>query len=133
MRSVISQSINQRLGLRESSFPGAQQVTVGMVPSDQLTTSIPTHLSNMTIGTGQFEDSDDQDDREEDLLQVDGPMDIHSPADDSDENENGEQNTNTQKRPRKQYGPADEARIAMTKQRQAKIERQNQEKERAKG
>ena len=34
----ITKSLNDRLGLTESSLPGAQSVTVTMVQSDQLTT-----------------------------------------------------------------------------------------------
>ena len=51
------QSLNHRLGLRKSSLPGAQPVTVAMVQSDQLTTNIPIHLSNR-IDTGQQDDFD---------------------------------------------------------------------------
>ena len=44
----------------------------------------------MSIGTGQPDDSDYQDDREEELYQADGITDVHTPTDDSDDNENGE-------------------------------------------
>ena len=47
-----------------------------MVQSDQLTTNIPNHLSN-SIATGQQDDSDYQDDREEELYQVDGTTDLY--------------------------------------------------------
>ena len=40
-----------------------------MVQSDQLTTNIPNHLLN-SIATGQQDDFDHQDDREEELYQV---------------------------------------------------------------
>ena len=60
------QSLNHRLGLRKSSLLGAQLVTVAKVQSDQLITNIPTHLSNR-IDTGQQDDSDYQDDRDEEL------------------------------------------------------------------
>ena len=73
-RSNITQSLNQRLGLRESSLLGAQPVTVATVQSDQLTTDIPNHLSN-SIAIGQQDDFDYQDDREEELYQVDGTTD----------------------------------------------------------
>ena len=118
-RLDITQSLNHTLGLRKSSFPGAQPVTVAMVQSNQLTTKFPTHLSNMSIGTGQPDDSDYQDDREEELYQVDGTMDVHSPTDDSDDNENGEQGNIIHKRPRKKYAPADTVRKKLTKQSQA--------------
>ena len=48
--------------------------------SNQLTTNIPNHLSN-SIATGEQEDSDYQDDREEELYQVDGTMGIQAPTD----------------------------------------------------
>ena len=51
-----------------------------MVQSDQLNTNIPKHLSN-PIATGQQDDSDYQDDREEELYQVDGTTDIQMPTD----------------------------------------------------
>ena len=54
-RLNITQSLNHRLGLRKSSLPGAQPVTVAMVQSDLLTTNIPNHLSN-SIATGQQDD-----------------------------------------------------------------------------
>ena len=56
-RLHITQSLNHRLGLRESSLPGVQPVTVAMVQSDELTTDIPNHLHNSTA-TGQQDDSD---------------------------------------------------------------------------
>ena len=74
----IIQSLNHRLGLRKSSLWGAQPVTVAMVQFNQLTTKFPTHLSNMKIETGQPDDSDYEDNRE----------DVHTPTDDSDDNEN---------------------------------------------
>ena len=50
----------------------------------------PTQLFNISIGTGHPDKSDYQDDREEELYQVDGTMDVHTPTDDSDDNEDGE-------------------------------------------
>ena len=60
-----------------------------MVQSDQLTTDIP-NLSPNSIATGQQTDYDYQDDREEDLYQVDGTTDVQTPNDDSDDNEDNE-------------------------------------------
>ena len=71
------QSLNHRLGLRKSSLLGAQPITVAMVQSDQLTTNISTNFSNR-IDTGQQDDSDYQDDRDEKLYQVDGTTDIQT-------------------------------------------------------
>ena len=75
----ITKSLNDRLGLTESSLPGAQSVTVAMVLSDQLTTNIPNNSPNSTE-IGQQDDCDYQDDREEYLYQVDGTMDIQTPT-----------------------------------------------------
>ena len=61
--------------------------------SDQLTTNIPDHLPN-SIATGQQDDSDNQDNREEELYQVDGTMDVLTPTDNSDDNEDNEPDNN---------------------------------------
>ena len=74
-RLNITQSLNYRLGLTESSLPGAQSVTVAMVQCDQLITNIPNDLPN-SIATGQQDDYNFQDNREEELYQVDGTMDV---------------------------------------------------------
>ena len=47
----ITKSLNDRLGLRESSLPGAQSVTVATVQSDQLTTRILNNSPNSTAGS----------------------------------------------------------------------------------
>ena len=99
------QSLNHRLGQRQSSLPGAQPVTVAMVQSDQLTTDIPNHLSN-NIATGQQDDFDYQDAREEELYQVDGTMDIQTPTDNSDDNEDNEPDNNVHKKTEKGICPS---------------------------
>ena len=121
----ITKSLNVRLGLTESSLPGAQSVTVATMQSDQLTTRIPNNSPNSTE-RGQQDDSDYLDDREEYLYQVDGTMDMHTPTDHSTDGED------TCKRQRKTYTPADTIRKELTKQRQAQILKNQQEKERAK-
>ena len=88
--------------------------------SNQLTTNIPNHLSN-SIATGQQDDSDYQDDKEEELYQVDGTMDVQTPADNSDDNEDNEPDNNAHKRQRKTYALTDTVRKEMTKQRQADL------------
>ena len=85
-----------------------------MVQSDQLTTNIPNHLSN-SIATGQQDDSDYQDDREEELYQVDGTMDVQTPTDNSDDKKDNKPENNARKRQRKTYAPADTVRKEMTK------------------
>ena len=127
----ITKSLHDRLGLTESSLLGAQSVTVTTVQSDQLTTKIPNNLPN-NAEIGQQDDYDYQDDREEYLYQVDGTTDIHSPTDHSADNEDTEPDNNTCKRQRKIYAPADTIRKDLTKQRQAQILKNQQEKERAK-
>ena len=127
----ITKSLNDRLGLTESSLLGAQSVTVAMVQSDQLTTRIPNMSPNSTE-IGQQNDNDCQDDREEYLYQVDGTTDICSPTDHSTDDEDTEPDNNTCKRQRKIYIPADTIRKDLTKQRQAQILKNQQEKERAK-
>ena len=80
----------------------------------------------------QQDDYDYQDDREDYLYQVDGTMDIHSPTDHSADDEDTEPDNNTCKRQRKTYTLADTIRKDLTKQRQAQILKNQQEKERAK-
>ena len=102
-----------------------------MVQSDQLTTKIPNNSPNSTE-IGQQDDNDYLDNREEYLYQVDGTTDIHTPTDHSTDDEDTEQDNNTCKRQRKTYAPADTNKKELTKQRQAQILKNQQEKERAK-
>ena len=127
----ITKSLNDRLGLTKSSLLGAQSVTVAMVQSDQLTTRIPNNSPNSTW-IGQQGDNDYLDDREEYLYQVDGTTDMHTPTDHSTDDEDTEPDNNTHKRQRKIYAPADTNRKELTKQIQAQILKNQQEKERAK-
>ena len=113
------------------SLPGAQSVTVAIVQSDQLTTRIPNNLSNSTE-IDQQDDNDYLDDREEYLYQVDSTMDIRTPTDHSTDDEDTEPDNSTCKRQRKIYTPADTIRKDLTKQRQAQMLKNQQEKERAK-
>ena len=64
-RLNIMQSLNNKLGLTEISLMGAHSVTVAIVQSNQLTTDIPNYLPN-SIATGQQDNYDYQNDREED-------------------------------------------------------------------
>ena len=126
----ITKSLNDRLGLTENSLLGAQSVTVAMVQSDQLTTRIANNSLNNTE-IGQQDDNDYPDDREEYLYQVDGTTDIHTPTDHSADDEDTEPD-NKHKRQRKTYAPADTKRKELTKQRQAQILKNQQERQRAK-
>ena len=109
----ISRSLHDRLGLIENSLPGAQTVTVAMVQSDQLTTKIHNYLPK-TIGIGQENDIDYQDNREDYLYQADGTTNIHTPTDTSTDDEDTEQDNYTCKRQRKIYAPADISRKELT-------------------
>ena len=127
----ITKSLNDRLDLTESSLLGAQSVTVAMVQSNQITTRIPNNSPNSTE-IGQQDDNDYPGDREEYLHQVDSTTDIHTPTDHFTDDEDTEPDNNTCKRQRKTYAPADTNRKELTKQRQAQILKNQQEKERAK-
>ena len=81
---------------------------------------------------GQQNDNDCLDNREEHLYQVDGTMDIHTPTDHSTDDEDTEPDNNVCKRQRKVYAPADTNRKELTKQRQAQVLKNQQEKERLK-
>ena len=100
-----------------------------MVESDPLTTRIPNNSPNSTE-IGQQDDNDYPDDREEYLYQVDGTADIHTATDHSADDEDTEPDNNTHKRQRKIYAPADTIRKDLTKQRQAQILKNQQEKDR---
>ena len=127
----ITRSLHDRLGLTENSLPGAQTITVAIVQSDQLTTRIPNYLpSNREIG--QQNDNDYLDDRKEYLYQVDGTTDVHTPTDHSTDYKDTEPYNNTRKRQRKVHAPADASRKELTKQRQAQVLKNQQEKERLK-
>ena len=127
----ITQSLNNRLGLTEISLLGAQSATVATVQSDQLTTDSPNHSPN-SIMIGQQDDYDYQDDREEDLYQVDGTTDVQTPNDNSDDNEDNEPDNAASKRQRKTCATANTIRKEMTKQRCADVLKKQQEKEKAK-
>ena len=99
--------------------------------SDQLTTVIPNYSPN-SIATGQQDDYDYQDDREEDLYQVDGTTDVQTPNDDSDDNEDNEPDNTAVKRQRKTYASANTIRKEMTKQSHTDVLKKLQEKEKAK-
>ena len=110
----MTRSLHDRLGLTENSLPGEQTVTVATVQSDQLTTRIPNYSPN-NIVTGQQNDNDYLDDREEYLNQVDDTMDAHTPTDHSADDEDTEPDNKTSKRQRKVYAPADASRKELTK------------------
>ena len=102
-----------------------------MVQSDQLTTNIPNNLPNSTE-ISQQDDCDYQDDREEYLYKADGTMDTHTPTDHTTDDKDTEPDNNVCKRERKTYTPADTITKDLTKQRQAQLLKNQQEKERAK-
>ena len=99
--------------------------------SDQLTIRIPNYSPN-NIEIGQQNDNDYPDDREEYLYQVDGTMDIQAPIDHSTDDEDTEHDNNTSKRQRKVCVVVDTNRKKLTKQKQAQVLENKQEKERLK-
>ena len=123
--------LNDRLGLTESSLPGAQSVTVATVQSDQLTTNIPNNSPNSTE-IGQQDDYDYQDDREEYLYQVDGTTDVHTLTDHSADDEDTEPDNNACKRQRKTCAPVDTIRKDLTKQETSTIIRESTRKRKLK-
>ena len=102
-----------------------------MVQFDQLTTRIPNYLPN-NIGIGQQHGNDHPDNREDYLYQINGTTDIHTPTDHSTDDEDTEPNNNAHKRQRKVCALADASRKELTKQRQAQVLKNQQEKERLK-
>ena len=102
-----------------------------MVQSNQLTTGIPNKSPN-NAEIGQQDGNDFLDDREEYLYQVDGTMDVHTPTDHSADDDDTEPDNNTHEKQRKVHVPADTNRKELTKQRQAQILKNQQEKERLK-
>ena len=116
----ITKYLSNRLGLTDSSLPGAQPVTVARVQSNQLTTNIPNNSPNSTQ-IGQQDDYAYQDDRDEYLYQVDGTTEIHTPTDHSADDEDTEPDNNASKIQRKTYTPAYTIRKDLTKQRQAQL------------
>ena len=127
----ITRSLHDRLGLTGNSLPGAPKITVAMVQSNQLTTRILNYSPN-NIEIGQQNDNDYLDDREEYLYHVDGTTDIHTPTDHSTDDEDTEPDNDARKRQRKVYAPVDTNRKELTKQRQAQVLKNQQEKERLK-
>ena len=99
--------------------------------SNQLTTRIPNNLLNNTE-IGQQDDNDYLDNREEYLYQVNGTMDTHTPTDYSADDEDTEPDNNICKRKRKVHVTVDANRKELTKQRQAQVLKNQQEKERLK-
>ena len=67
------------------------------------------------IDTSQQDDSDYQDERDEELYQVDSTPDVQTPTDNSDINEENEPDNNACKRQNKTYAPANTERKEMTK------------------
>ena len=74
-RALITQSLSDRLGLGQNSLPGAQQVRVATMHTDQ-TTDIPEHLRQMSLGEETESTSYKERDRNKYIIpQVDGTMD----------------------------------------------------------
>ena len=103
-----------------------------MVQSDQLTTRIPNYSpNNNNIEIGQQNDKDHPDDREEYLYQVDGTTDVNTLTDYSVDDDDTEPDKNTCKRQRKVHLPVDANKKELTKQRQAQVLKNQQERQRS--
>ena len=99
--------------------------------SAQLTTNI-LNCSPNSIATGQQDDYNYKDDREEHLHQVDGTTDIQTLTGNSEVDEDTEPDNNPCKQQRKIHAPAHIVRKDMTKQRQAEVLKSNKKKRKQK-
>ena len=80
-RALITQSLSYRLGLGQNSLPGAQQVSIAMKHTDQMT-DIPEHLRRMSLGEETESTSYEEKDRSRNIIpQVDGTMDSRGSLD----------------------------------------------------
>ena len=117
-RQAISYLLNEKLGLGQFSLPGAQQVTVATVQHTQLLTDFPNHIPCLSLGLGEDNDSNDRDYDGEELYQLDGTIDIHTP-DSSDQSEDSDSEVViTNKHNRNITNGPDMKRKQMTKDRQ---------------
>ena len=74
-RALITQSLSDRLGIGQNSLPGAQQVRLAIMHTDQMT-DIPEHLRQMSLGEETESTSYEESDRNRYIIpQVDGTMD----------------------------------------------------------
>ena len=74
-RALITKSLSDRLRLAQNSLPGAQQVTVATMHTDQ-TTNIPEHLRQISLGEEIESTSYEEADRNRKIIpHVDGTVD----------------------------------------------------------
>ena len=74
-RTLITQSLSDRLGLGQNSLPGAQQVRVATKHTDQMT-DVPDHLRQISLGEETESTSYKERDRNRYIIpQVDGTVD----------------------------------------------------------
>ena len=100
-KALITQSLSDRLGLGQNSLPGAQQVRVATMHTDQMT-DIPDHLRWMSLGEETESTSYEGKDRNRNIIPwVDGTMDsrnnLNQTLDSIDLTESPVKLTNTQR------------------------------------
>ena len=80
-RAQITKSLSDRLGLGQNSLPGAQQVRVATMHTDQMT-DIPEHLRQMSLGEETESTSYEETDGNRNIIpQVDGTTDSRDSLD----------------------------------------------------
>ena len=100
-RALITQSLSDKLGLGQNSHPGAQQVRVATVHTNQMT-DIPEHLRWMSLGEETESTSYEETDRNRHIIpQVDDTMDgrdsLNQTLDSTDLSESPVKYKNTQR------------------------------------
>ena len=98
---IDTQSLSDRLGLGQNSLPGAQQVSVATMYTDQMT-HIPEHLRQMSLGEETESTSYEETDRNRNIIpQVDSTMDsrdsLNQTPDSIDLTESPVKHSNTQR------------------------------------
>ena len=99
-RALITKSLSDRLGLGQNSLPGAQQVRVATMHTNQMT-NIPEHLRQISLGEEIESTSYEETDRNRNIIpHVDGTMDSRDSLDQTldsiDLTESPVKHTNTQ-------------------------------------
>ena len=100
-RAPITLSLSDRLGLGQNSLPGAQQVSVAMMHTDNMT-DIPEYLRQISLGQKTESTSYEETDRNRNIIpQIDGTMDSRDSLDQTldsiDLTKSSIKNTNTQR------------------------------------
>ena len=99
-RALITKSLSDRLGLGQNNLPGAQQVRVATMHTDQMT-NIPEHLRQISLGEETKSTSYEETDRNRNIIPwIDGTVDSRDSLDQTpdsiDLTESPVKHTNTQ-------------------------------------